>query len=236
MNLVQNSAQQVASLVEKLLTIRYRKRRERFTEVIDPLFKEFQLVHKHYTSLLGKYEASLPIKRSETVNGVLWIVSEHGEQKRMSRSEERQALAEIIKAANQTVELSEPIRKTFRWKIADLLSGIKEEPERRFVYCLLAYFGTTVHGDINFNVDDVKTVSHTIDHVLSKKITADAYVEAMEETSIGASIEELLLETTGYEYPRKYVLATGKWINEAYVHVGREFQRLKIELIDKAPL
>jgi len=53
---------------------------------------------------------------------------------------------------------------------------------------LLAYFGTTVHGDINFNVHDAKTVSHAIDHVLSKKITADGYIAAMEETPAAADV------------------------------------------------
>jgi len=58
------AAGQTTSLLEKLLTIRYRERRERFTEIIDPLFKEFQLIHNHYTKLLSAYEPSLPIKRT----------------------------------------------------------------------------------------------------------------------------------------------------------------------------
>jgi hypothetical protein len=236
-DMIKNSAEKLGSLVERLLTIRYRRRRELFSELLDPLFTEFQLVHKHYTKLLERYEGLLPFRRQETEDGIDWILSEGGELRRLSESEEGTVLRQIIKEAKQSSELTAPIRKLFRTKVAGLLRRLRHEPERRFLLALLAYFGSAVHGDINhWDFQAQPGISATIDRLLKNKVTADAFIELTQNTSVGESIEDLLIDTTEYEYPRQFILATRQWIDEAYVQVGNEFQSLKYDVINEAPI
>ena len=235
--MIAKSVERLGSLLERLLTIHYRRRRELFSELMVPLFTDFQSVHEHYTKLLGKYESLLPFRRQETDSGVDWILSEAGAVRCLSHSEEDAALRQIIDEAKQSEVLTASIRKLFRGKVADLLSEIEHEPERRFLLSLWAYLGSAVHNDINdWSFQARPGISATIDRLLENAVTADAFIEVTKYTSIGESIEDLLIETTGYEFPRQFVLATRQWINEAYVQVGREFQSLKLDIINKAPI
>jgi hypothetical protein len=236
MSLIEKPAEVIGSLVLRLITIQYRRRRERFSEILEPLFEQFQKIHEHYTKLLDKYESSLPVSRHETDDGIERVVSEEGEVRRMSRSEERQAIAEIIKEAKLSSTVTEPIRKLFRANSADLLSNVRDEEERRFLFCLLAYFGSTIHTDVNWQDREQPGISATIERVLSSRVSTEAYLEALQSTSIGESIEDLLLETPEDEYPKKFIWSTRQWIDEAYVQIGREYQRLKYTIIQKAPI
>ena len=231
------AAETVGSLFEKLLTIRYRKRREVFTELLSPIYTEFLAIHEHYTKLLEKYESSLPLRRVEASNAIEWIMTETGDRRRLSVLEERAVLKELIAEARESGTLTEPVRRLFRERAADLVSSVTSEPERRFLFCVVAYFGSALHADLNADDrDDRKAISQTISRVLAKEVTIESYLEVMQTTSIGESIEDLLLETPEYEQPRMYVTRTRRWINEVFVHVGREHQRVKHELIKQAPI
>jgi hypothetical protein len=227
----------VGSLLLRLVTIRYRRRRELFSEVLAPIYQEFLPIHAHYTALLDKYKVLLPLHRREADGVIVWTVSQTGAERRLTRFEERAALSDIIAEAKHSSELTAPIRKLFRTRIGDLLKLVSYEPERRYLFALLAYFSNGVHADINYwDFRSTHAISATIDRLLSSTVTADAFIELTEVTSIGESLEDLLLETPEYETPHRYVSAAHHWIDEAFVHVGREFQRVKVEVIKATAL
>jgi len=237
MSLVEKPAEVVGSLVLRLLTIRYRRRRELFAEILQPLFAEFENIHAHYIKLHEQYEKLLPYRRDDSGDAIKWIMSEGGDVRSLTHAEEQTALSKVIAEAKLSSELTSPIRKLFRTRIADLLRRVNNESERRYLLSLLAYFGSAIHTDINWwHFENRSGVSATIDRLLSDKVKAKALIEVLEVTSIGESIEDLLIETTEYEYPRKYILASRQWIEEAYVQVGREFQRMKYDVISEAPI
>ena len=161
----------------------------------------------------------------------------NGDIRKFTRVEEQVALSQIVSEATRSSELTSPIRKLFRTRIADLLKLVKNESERRYLLSLLAYFGSAIHTDINWwNFENRPGVSATIDRLLSDKVNAKALVEVLAVTSIGESIEDLLIDTTEYEYPRQYILASRQWIEEAYIQIGREFQRMNYDVINEAPI
>jgi hypothetical protein len=219
----------IGSLFLRLVTIRYRRRRDRFTEIIAPIHQEFLAVHAHYYALLDKYEALLPYHRRVTDRAIEWTVSEAGEIRRLTRSEEQIVLSSILAEVKGASQTTAPIRRLFRTRVGDLLESVSHEPERRYLIALLAYFGNTVHTDVNdWHFKAGSPISATIDRLLEDAITARAFAKLTESTSIGESLEDLLLESPEYEFPRRYASATRQWIDEAFVQVGREFQKANL--------
>lgn len=220
-------------LLEKLFTINYSTRRELFNEIIQPLYKEFEDINRYYLEMLDEAERCLPIKRTEKPDSVEWTISEQGEKRLLSLTEEDKEISSVMAKARKLNENTDVIRELFREKISALLERIKHKQEKRFLFCLIAYFGTLVHEGSNYSDPNITIAS--IEKMLSGELNTDDFLNAINPTSIGESLEDLLLETRDYEYPREFVHNTRIWLKTVYVKIGVEYQNLYKEIIEKTP-
>jgi hypothetical protein len=214
----------IFELINKLLEVQTRRRREIFSELLEPLFHRIEEVHSFYRELFTKAWLSLPYQRDngawEMPNANSHTLTNIDIIKRVNKIKR-----EFIEGREKDIYIRDQLRNNAR----EILISQRRPVEKRFLFSIILYFLEAEPYVGDFNAPPGSADYFSID-LFMKEIEEEGGVLALRTPS---SI------LANYIYPKKDPVELKRIIKGAlysldkkFINVSNSFIRIKLDVFE----
>ena len=214
----------IFELINKLLEVQTRRRREIFSDLLEPLFHRIEEVHSFYTELFNKACQALPYQRD---NGAWEMPNAHTPTLTINEINER--VDKIKREFIEGRENDKYIRDQVRNNAREILMSQRRPVEKRFLFSIILYFleAESYVGDFNAPRDSADY--HSIDLFMNEIEKEGGLLALRTPSSILAN----------YIYPKKdpvelkrIIKGALAYLDKNFINVSNSFIRLKLDVLE----
>ncbi|PHR93699.1 MAG: hypothetical protein COA69_03435 [Robiginitomaculum sp.] len=121
-------------VIEKLVSLKPRGKKERFDLIIQPMHKQFEEVHRDYAQMFRNLKDSLPVKYDNNLYKISGKVRKYKHKSALAKSRK------MIEDFDYKRAVKIGLRDWLRHSAQGIVSELKNKKERQYFYSIFVYF------------------------------------------------------------------------------------------------